>query len=394
MKSIRVAIVGAGIAGLTAAIALHRIGIPARVYERADHLREVGAGIQLSPNGTRILHDLGLGPALDRVSVRPEFIEVRRWENDAPLARTRLGDDCEAMYGAPYLVLHRAELHRTLLDHVPDDTVRLGMACEGLERGPDGGTVLRFADGSSVTADLVIGADGIRSTMRDHLLCDEPRFSGHTVFRGVVDADRVPHSAVWPRVQIRMGPEQHCVSYPISSGRQVSFAATAPADDRWSTEAWDAPGDVDELLRAYQGWSTELRAMLAAATSVTRWMLFDRPAVSQWTNHSLALVGDAAHPMLPFGAQGASQAIEDIAVLAAALRDGTDDVPGALHRYESVRRPRTRRVQEFIQDNEKDHHVADGEEQRTRDAESGQDWGLRQRAWLFGYHAEKEVTGS
>ncbi|MEU6219986.1 FAD-dependent monooxygenase [Streptomyces sp. NPDC047022] len=385
----KIAVVGGGIAGLTTAVALTRAGVRCQVFEQTRHLREIGAGIQLSPNGSRPLHRLGLGPALRDIAVRPEAISVRRWDSGEELARTSLGSACEDMYGTPYYTVHRAELHQLLLEQLPRSIVHLGMRCVQADDLGDSAR-LHFDDGSTADADAVIGADGIRSAVRAQLLGDQPRFSGHQVFRGVVPARHAPRLAENPRVAIWMGPGQHCVAYPISGGRLISFAASAPAGD-WSVESWTAEGHLTDLLDTYGGWAGELRELLSGAPTVTRWALHDRPPVDRWTTGRLALVGDAAHPMLPFGAQGASQAIEDAMVLAACLASGnTAEVPETLKRYESVRRPRTEQVQRFIQENERNHHVDDGQAQQKRDIAMDGEWALKGRQWLFGYDYDEE----
>ncbi len=385
----RVAIIGGGISGLAAAAALHRAGVSCRVYEQADELKEVGAGIQVSPNGARLLHRLGMAPALDRVAVRPDAIEVRRWNDDEPLAVTPLGAACERMYGVPYYTLHRADLHAGLLSLVDPDVIHLDRRCVGVAED-DRAVSLRFADGATAEADLVLGADGIRSTVRAGLLDDRPRFSGHAIFRGLVDASAVPDLAAQNKVVIWMGPGQHCVSYPISAGKLVSFAASSPADEAHG-ESWTSRASSAEVLAAYDGWSPVARGLLSATAEVSVYLLYDREAVPGWGTSRVMLIGDAAHPMLPFGAQGASQGIEDALALAVALRDATvDTLPAALRAYERVRRARIHDVHEFIQSNERNHHVEDDDAQ-ARDEHMAEDFGLRQRAWLFDYDAEAAV---
>ncbi|OLF09583.1 salicylate 1-monooxygenase [Actinophytocola xanthii] len=381
------AVVGAGMAGLTLAAALARHGIECRVFEQTGGLAAVGAGIQLSPNGTRPLLELGLGPALDRVAARPGAIEVRRWDDGRLLTSTVLGADCERAYRAPYLTVHRADLQRCLLDAVPAGVVRLGRRCVGV-RELDGTARVEFADGSVAEADVVVGADGIRSVVRGCLVEDAPRPSGQAVFRGVVDIAAVPGISGGD-VSIWVGPGRHCVCYPISAGRRLSFAASTPAGD-WREESWSVRGEVSDLLAAYTGWSPVLRALLAAPESVSRWALHDRPEPARWSGARTTLVGDAAHPMLPFGAQGLSQGVEDAVTLAALLaRSSADTVPHALRRYERIRRPRVARVRRFVADNQRDHHLLDGPGQHARDRTLDDDWELDSRAWLFGHDAER-----
>jgi salicylate hydroxylase len=380
----RVAVIGGGISGLAVSAALAREGIAAEVYEQAPELAEIGAGIQVSPNGARLLHRLGLADALDRVAVRPSAIEVRRWHDDVPLAVTPLGDACVRMYGVPYYTLHRADLHGALLSLV--DRVHLGKRCVGVTPSA-GGVTVSFADGTSVEADVVLGADGIRSTVRQHLLADRPRFAGHAIFRGLVPASEVPHE---DKVLIRMGPGQHCVSYPISAGRLVSFAASSPAAESHG-ESWTSRASTSEVRSAYDGWHPDVLRLLSATDEVSVYLLHDREAVPSWGTGRIMLIGDAAHPMLPFGAQGASQGIEDALAVAAALADATPaTVPSALRRYEAVRRARITDVHAFIQANERNHHV-DDDQAEDRDEHMAADFGLRQREWLFAYDAESAL---
>ncbi|HEY3734398.1 MAG TPA: FAD-dependent monooxygenase [Streptosporangiaceae bacterium] len=389
-SEMRVAVVGAGIAGLTVAAALARAGVRCRVYERVAQLGEVGAGIQLSPNGTRLLHRLGGGAALRAAAVRPEAIEMHRWDSGGVLMRTALGRACEDMYQAPYYCLHRADLHAVLAALLPADVIRLGARCVAVADG-DGAAEIRFADGSAEAADVVVGADGIHSVVRQALVRDEPRFSGQAIYRGLIPASRLPHLLKEPKVTLWLGPGQHCVCYPVSYGRNISFVATTPAGD-WRGESWTEEGKVADVVEAYQGWHEDVQSLLGAADRVTRWALHDRAPISRWSGQRITIVGDAAHPMLPFGAQGANQAIEDAVTLAACLRGvPATDATAALARYEGIRRPRTEHVQRAIQRNARNHHFADGEEQRERDGAMDENWGLRGQGWLFGYDAEAEV---
>ncbi|WP_318199047.1 FAD-dependent monooxygenase [Streptomyces sp. MCL20-2] len=389
----RVAIVGAGIAGVALAAALSQRGLACNVFEKTRNLREIGAGIQISPNGSRLLQDLGIGRCLERRGVRPDSIDVRNWADGRTLARTPLGQACEQMYGAPYLALHRADLHSALVEQLPESVLHLGLECVEITQVEDE-VAIRCADGFETRADVVIGADGIRSAVRQLMIGDEPRFSGQSIYRAVVPAEAWPTANERPHVSIWMGPGQHCVAYPISGGASVSVAATAEAGD-WRRESWSAEGSKGELLDAYAGWAPELLSLLSAAPSVTRWALYDRDPVDRWSNERVTLIGDAAHPMLPFGAQGASLGLEDALTLAICLQNATaSTVPDALRRYEALRRPRTEQVHRFIRENERNHHVDDGDGQRERDAVLDTDFGLRQRAWLFGHDAAAEATSN
>lgn len=394
-NSLRVAIVGAGISGLTTAAALLRAGIDCEVYEQAPRLGEAGAGIQISPNASRILHRLGIGSRLDAVAVRPEALEMRRWDDNGVLMRNVLGDACARMYDAPYYAVHRADLHRLLLESLPGGTVRLDRACAGVSDGPDGAQ-LRFADGLRLTADLVIGADGIHSVVRTTMVEDRPRFAGQIIYRGLIPAGRLPFLLNEPKVIIWLGPGRHCVCYPIAAGRLVSFAATTPAtaaEAGAAAESWSQQGRLEDLLAAYEGWNEEITGVLKAADTVHRWALHDRDTVERWSGAHVTIVGDAAHPMLPFGAQGANQAIEDSAALAVCLEGAAPhELPERLRRYQEVRRPRTETVHRTMRQNARNHHYDDGEQQRRRDTQMTDNWGLRAQEWLFGYDAERAAA--
>lgn len=385
-----IAIVGAGIAGLTAAAALRRAKLPCAVFEQAPELSEVGAGLQLAPNAVRLLRGLGLRDALDDVAVRPEAIQMRRWNDGQLIMETPLGAECEARFGAPYLTVYRPDLHHCLRELLTDGLVRLDARCRELVESPNE-VWLSLDHGRTATADVVVGADGIHSVVRSHLTDDRPRFSGQTIYRGVVPADRLPHLAEDPKVRLWLGPGQHCVSYPIASGKLISFGATTPADN-WRIESWSAIGDVDEMLRAYQGWQPDVIELLAAADSVRRWALHDRDTIARWSTDRLTLVGDAAHPMLPFFAQGANQAIEDSVVLANCLRDGSTPA-SALRQYERIRIPRTTQVHARSRENSRVLHVADGNARRERDSKLDQQADLATLDWLYGYDAEFAAAG-
>ncbi|WP_405792416.1 FAD-dependent monooxygenase [Streptomyces sp. NBC_01506] len=397
MPQMRVAVAGAGIAGLTFVAALRRAGVDCHVYEQTQHLAEVGAGVQLAPNATRLLRRLGLGERLRDVAVAPRAIEMRRWDDGTLLQRTPLGDECHSRFGAPYYTVHRADLHSALLSLVPPDQVHLGARCVAVTQDTDA-AVLHMSDGSTVAADLVVGADGIHSVAREQLVADRPRYSGQTIYRGLVSADRVRHLLAEPRVRLWLGPDRHCVCYPVSAGRQVSFGATVAASD-WREESWSARGDAAELVAAYEGWHPDVVQLLGAARTVSRWALHDRDSVDRLGSGRVTVIGDAAHPMLPFQAQGANQAIEDAFVLAVCLADagtgtGTGGLSAALRRYERIRLARTTRIQGRSRNNAKTFHLADGDAQRRRDTAAQTSSGLDGHEWLFGYDAEHAATTS
>lgn len=381
-NELRVAVLGAGIAGRTLSAALDRLGVRHAVYERASRLTEVGAGIQLSPNAVRVLDRLGLAEHLRSVAVRIEAVEMRRWDDGDPICRLPLGAECERVFGAAYYAVHRADLLAGLAAAAP--AARLGRRCVRAESGVDGARLV-LDDGDVVHADVVAGADGIHSVVRDRIAPDRPRFSGQTIYRGLVPADSLAGRRA--RVELFLGPGQHAVVYPVAGGRQLSFAATVPGQG-WTDESWSAAGSVPELLAAYRGWHPDLLTVLASADSVRRWAVHDRDVIPSWSTGRLTLLGDAAHPMLPFFAQGANQAIEDAAVLARWLAT-TDDVPAALRGYEAERGPRTERIHCTSRENDRLLHLPDGREQRERDRRLAEDARLSAREWLYGYDADR-----
>jgi salicylate hydroxylase len=393
-ERIRIAIVGAGIAGLTVAAALTRSGLRCHLFEQTRLLSEVGAGVQLAPNATRLLHRLGMGERLRQVAVRPRAIEMRRWDDNTVLCRTPLGPECERRFGAPYYTVLRADLHRGLLEGLPGGIVHLGLHCTKVVKRTDD-VMLQFADGSSTTADVVIGADGIHSRVRELLVRDEPRYSGQSIYRALVPAERLAFLGTEPKVVLWLGPGRHCVCYPVAGGQRISLAATVP-DPQWSAESWSAQGRTQDLAEAYLGWHPEVRAVTSAPDTIGRWALHDRTPLRRWSTDRITLIGDAAHPMLPFFAQGANQAIEDAIALAACLRDTrrgeANQIAAALARYEQARIPRTSEVHRMSRANTTVLHLPDGAKQRRRDEALTAQAKLTDQEWIYGYDAEAAVA--
>ncbi len=388
----RIAVIGAGIGGLTAALTLLRSGFEVEVFEQATELREVGAGVQISPNATRILHRLGLEEPLRRFGVRPLAGVIRRWDDGRVISRQRLADACEQNFGAPYYHFHRAELLDLLSAAVPNGVLHLNRRCVGLTQNDDRVEV-RFHNGARTEADMVVGADGIHSTVRENILGSEsPRFSGHVAYRGLVAAERVAHLGIEVEASSWWGPDHHFVHYFVGAGaRYLNWVAVTPGE--WRIESWTAKGEVADALKEFEGWHPQVRAMIGAADSTNRWALYDRDPLPRWTVGRVTLLGDAAHAMLPYMAQGAVQSIEDAAVLAKCLeRADRRDVGAALSRYEQTRKPRATRCQEGSRHNAIMYHLADGEDQRKRDAHltSSTTAPLPQNRWLYGHDVEAE----
>ncbi|MFF9349107.1 FAD-dependent monooxygenase [Streptomyces sp. NPDC014734] len=384
----RIAVIGAGIGGLTLAAALDRAGIPCQVFEQARQLTEVGAGVQLAPNAIRPLRQLGVVETLQRSAVRIEAMETRSWAG-APIARTPFGPACEKLFAAPYYAIHRADLQAALLARVGPRPLRLGHALTRMEPAEDG-VRLGFRDGTTYHADLVVGADGIHSVVRQALTDDAPVFSGLGVFRGLVPVRDLPQAAREPLIRMWLGPGRHFVCYPVRGGELISFAAIAPLCDA-PVESWSADGSPGDLVEAFDGWRGLVRDVTRAARTVRRWALYDREELTTWSAGRITVLGDAAHPMLPFLAQGANQAVEDAVELASRL-DGTTraDIPAVLGDYGATRGDRTTAIQQGARGHSESMHLPDGPRQQERDlalrASSGIA-GLRGRAWLYAYAA-------
>lgn len=372
----RVIIVGGGIGGLTAAIALRQTGWSVQVIERAEQFGEVGAGVQLGPNATRVLKRLGLGEKLDEIAVAPEAVRFLRWADDAVLTECQL----LGRFGAPYYTLYRPDLIEILAAAQPSEDMMLGTEVTDVSATP-GGAAVSTADGTRLEAELVLGCDGIHSTVRSRAIGDVPaRFSGMCAYRAVVPSDGVEQM-----VRNWLGPRRHLVAYPVGrGGRYLNLVCVDTASD-WRTESWTAPGDPDELRNAFKGWTPEVTSLLdRVAGPIYRWGLYDREPLPTWLASAIALLGDACHPMLPFMAQGAAQAIEDAGVLAQCLAGGAD-LGDALRRYEQLRLPRASRIQRLSYDNNVVYHLADGPEQRARDHAMirGEAFGANALSWLF-----------
>jgi salicylate hydroxylase len=361
-------VAGAGIGGLTASLALARQGFRVVVLEKADRLEEAGAGLQLSPNASRILVDLGLQPRLAGRAVTPDAISLMSARSGGEICRLPLGEAATFRAGAPYWAVHRADLQRALqvqVDDNPDIELRLGCQFEDVVRHAKGLTVVQRS-GMTRQQDLalaLIGADGIWSTVRQHLFPEvQPQFSGLIAWRGTLDTTQLPREYTSRRIQVWMGPNAHLVAYPISGARQINVVAVVPGT--WNRPGWSAPGEPGEIKNAFASsrWPGPARMMVSAVDEWRKWALFTLPDGGEWTDGAIALLGDAAHAMLPFAAQGAGMAIEDAAVLAGCLSEGPPEnasaIPATLKRYAGLRRARVMRVQRAARRNGMIYHLS------------------------------------
>ncbi len=389
MDSVSVAVVGGGIGGLTAALSLLRAGIDVEVYEQASALGEVGAGVQVSPNASRVLHAVGLADALAATGVKPLAWHQRRWDDGRTLLRSPLAEPLEATFGFPHYQIHRADLLAALAEAVPAERIHLGRRLDGLVDHGDH-VEARFADGRRVVADALVGADGIHSQVRHTLFGPEQaRFTGCAAYRGLVPADQLAELELEVTAQVWMGPGRHFVHYFVRNRELVNFVAVVE-QDRWTRESWTDRGDIREALEAFEDWHPQVRAILGAVDETFIWGLFDRAPLRRWSVGRVTLLGDACHPMLPFMAQGAAQAIEDGATLAGCLADTSTDIAGRLHRYEALRRPRASRLQAASTTNKTRFHLPDGPEQQQRDAQmaaGSTDWSFDAVAWIYSHDA-------
>jgi 2-polyprenyl-6-methoxyphenol hydroxylase-like FAD-dependent oxidoreductase len=365
MRSI--AIIGAGLGGLAAAATLRAIGAEVSVYEQASRFARIGAGIQMLPNSMKVLRRIGIEEKLRGFAFAPRSHLNREWDSGEIRAELPMPEE---LYGAPYLCMHRGDLHDALASLVPGEIVHLGKKLVGLEeRG--GGVELAFADGTRARADAAIGADGVHSIVREILFGPEkPVNRGRVAYRAIYPAARLGGRELGPSRTKWWGEDRHIVIYYTTRRRdEVYFVTSLPEPVEWMTrESWSATGDVNELRAAFDGFHGDVRAVLEACSECHKWAILERDPLPGWSSGPVTLLGDACHPMTPYMAQGAATAIEDAAVLARCL-EGSGNIEAAFQRYEAHRKPRTARIQAISSANTW---------MRTKESDT---------SWLYGYDA-------
>ena len=366
-KTLKILIAGGGIGGITALLALRQRGIAAELFEQAPAFGQVGAGIQVSCNATRILRALGLGDALARVTYYPEGRDYRAWDSGERLYYTPLGQRAEKHFGAPYYTAHRADLLDVLLSGLGKDGFHLNARIERFDQDADGVT-LTLADGRIAAGDILIGADGIHSTVRGQMFGKElPRYTGNVAWRGLVPAERVAHLDVARVTGVWMGPNRSIVQYYVAAGRAFNWIGISRSEQP-ARESWLAEGRVEDALAEYSGWHDTIRTIITATPKLLRQALYDREPLPDWQVGRVVLLGDAAHPMMPFYAQGAAQSIEDAYVLAGCLAATPDDPVAALARYVRLRQPRTAWMQDLSRREEELYQMTDAASIADRNA--------------------------
>ncbi|MEM9054447.1 MAG: FAD-dependent monooxygenase, partial [Pseudomonadota bacterium] len=353
----RILIAGGGIGGLTAALCLNQAGHSVTVFEQAETFSEVGAGLQLSPNAMRVYRKLGLERALLEVGFLPEAAEIRLGESGQRLFAFPLASAAEKRWGAPYLHIHRADLIdvlRNIAIAQAGITLRTGAMVDTYSQ--DSETVaVSLVDGGEEQGDLLIGADGIHSAIRTQMLgSDKPQFTGNVAWRGTVPIKALGEHVPDPNATIWLGRGKHVVTYQLRQGTLANFVGVVE-QSKFRHESWSEEGAKTEALADFEGWHPIVTTMIEKAPRLFRWGLFDRPTLPKWSNGRVVLLGDACHPMLPFMAQGAAQAVEDAYTLAKLLGD-SENVEAALQAYEAARKPRASRVQAVSKDNAKLFH--------------------------------------
>jgi len=389
----RIAVIGGGIGGLTTALALLSRGLDVEIFEQAARLGELGAGIQISPNGTRILHALGLEAALASIQSLPLRKEIRHWRTGRTWNWYDLGATTQQRYGFPHVLLHRGDLHAMLVDGVrrlKPDAIHLTSRCVDVIQSDDHAEA-RFENGEGIRAAYVIGADGIHSRIRERLFGpSRPEFTGCVAWRAVVPMRRLPADVATMVSTNWLGPRGHLLHYPIRGGELMNFLGMVERND-WQVESWTVQGTTAELANDFSGWHADVQTIIQNIDTPYKWALMVRGPMESWSKGRATLLGDACHPTLPFLGQGGVMAIEDAYVIAACLKKFFDDPAAAFARYEDIRRERTSAVVRKSHANRRQAFnpaLADQDEAVVAVAEEWQETLARERLdWLYTYDA-------
>ena len=354
-----VIIVGAGIGGLVSALCLHKKGFKVEIYEQVGILSELGAGVQLSPNATKVLNYLDLFEDLKPHIFEPNSFKFLNYLSGKVISERKLGEAIKNDFNSPNYDIHRADLQRVLLNKIEAVNIDIHTSMKVTNVGNNKNSAFIEVDGKEIEADLVIGADGIHSKVSDSLFGKkEIAFTGNVAWRMLIPVNLLPKNLILPDTTVWLGPKKHFVTYHVNGGKNLNCVCLVEQDG-WLNESWSEKGDIDELKRIYKGWDRTIGTLLEHVDPNTlyRWALHDRTPMKQWSKGRILVLGDAAHPMLPFLAQGAAMAIEDGAVLANCI-DNFDDIDEALYQFEKIRKPRTSYVQSAARRNAKVLHLS------------------------------------
>jgi salicylate hydroxylase len=392
--TLKALVAGGGIGGLSAAIALLQRGIDVEVHEQAGEMREVGAGIQISPNGNRALHSLGVFETLRGLSSNADEKEIRLWNTGRTWKLFSNGDEVVRRFGFPYLTVFRPDLLRVLAERVEQlkpGALHLDARCAGVSQDPQGVT-LELADGRRARGDFLVGADGVHSRIRPALFGhDDVQFTGMVVWRALIPMNRLPEHMARKVAVNWVAPGGHLVHYPVQGGTLMNFVATREGKT-WSGPPWNLPSSRDECAQAFAGWHGEIQTLIRHAPSMHKWALCLRKPLDRWSTGRCTLLGDACHPTTPFLAQGAVMTIEDAVVLGHCIGKLHTDIPAALSRYEQLRMPRTYTTVNRATENGRRIHAPELATPEMAEEYGAREWSANaigdRYDWLYGYDAD------